>query len=211
MVAFVRALVVAFGTLVFAATVASAGPVVGRGATGTCLITGALTLKPLWVAGGTVTPTAATLTGKLGKKGWECSGGTVDGESVLFGTIKGVIASNDTNNCSSVVMHGLPAFSAFVTWKVEKGFPKLWPSVIKFAPTPPTAVNTAGPHGSLRITMTGTGAAKDAKGRPTSFAGNAFTVVLVTDETLADYFTACTRGLKALHFRSVNGQSTLGS
>ena len=202
------------GALIFAGA-ASAGGVAGTGSVGTCAFTGKAKIKPALIIGGTETPVTTKVAGKLGAKTKAkiaCSGGTGDGATVVGGTVKGVINSTGTNDCLALATVGLASFPVTIKWNVTKGSPKLFPTTWNVAATPPGAINLAGPGGSIQITLTGTGAATDAKGKPQSFVGSTITSVATTDETLTDFTAACTppaKGLKAFNFNGINGPSTL--
>ncbi len=207
-----RTLATALVVVVVSATTASAGGIAGLGTPGVCPLISTLKLKPAWILGGFATSSSGKIGGKLGTKLTPCSGGVGDGAGVIGGTIKAVFSST-SNDCLNITA-GLPAFTATLKWKVSKGAQKLLPTTLMFAATPPGAINLAGPGGSIQMTLTGTGASVDAKGRPASFAGNTFTAVLTTDETLTDFTTACippSKGLKGFHFTGVNGPSTLSN
>ena len=197
-----------------AGTAFAAAPVAGTGSTGSCLFTGKAQIKPAIVIGGTIPGGPTKVGGKLGTKTTPCSGGTNEGATLASGSVKGVIPAAATNDCLALATVGLNPFSLGVKWKTDKGAAKVLPSTINVAATPPGGINLAGPGGSIQITLTGTGAATDAKGKPQSFVGNAFTTVATTDQTLADFTTGCTppsKGLKGFTFTGVNGPSTLSS
>jgi hypothetical protein len=190
----------------------AAAPVAGVGHPGTCVFTGKAQIKPALIIGGTQTGGVTKVSGKLGTKTTLCSGGSGDGSGVISGTIKGAIGpGTGTNDCLNLATAGLDPFSLAIKWKGAKGSPKLDPTTLAVAATPPGAINLAGPGGSIEITLTGTGAATDAKGKPQSFVGNAFTSVAITDQTLTSFTTACTppsKGLKGFTFTGLNGNST---
>ena len=193
----------------------AAAPIAGVGTTGTCLFTGKAQIKPALIIGGTQTGGVTKVGGKLGTKTTPCSGGTGDGSGIIAGSVKGVIGpGTGSNDCLALATTGLDPFKLGVKWKGSKGSPKLDPTTIAVAATPPGAINLAGPGGSIQITLTGTGAATDAKGKPQSFVGNTFTSVATTDQTLTDFTTACTppaKGLKGFTFTGLNGPSTFSS
>jgi hypothetical protein len=185
-------------------------PIAGVGHPGSCAFLGKASIKPALIAGGTTTPVKTKVSGSLGKV-TPCSGGSGDGAGVVAGSVKGLITSTGTNDCLALATVGLPAFSISVKWKTSKTSPKLDPTTIDVAPTPPGAINLAGPNGSIQITLSGTGAATDAKGKPQSFVGNTFSMVATTDQTLAAFTTACSppsKGLKGFSFTGLNGPST---
>lgn len=185
--------------------IAHAGaPLIGVGTAGSCVLTGKASIKPALIFGGTVTPVNTSFKLKLGTKTTLCSGGTGDGAGVISGAVKGAIHSTGTNDCTSLGAVGLDPFDLSIKWKLTKGSPKLAPTTIHIAATPPSAINLAGPGGSIQITLTGTGTAGG------SFAGNTFTAVATTDELLTGFATACgTKGLKSFSFTAVNGPSTI--
>ena len=207
------ALALTVGTVGATAAFAAA-PVAGTGSTGSCVFTGKAAIKPAIVIGGTAPGGPTKVSGKLGTKTTPCSGGTNEGATLASGSAAGVIPAAATNDCLALATVGLNPFNITAKWKTDKGAAKLLPSTIAVAATPPGGINLAGPGGSIQITLTGTGAATDAKNKPQSFVGNAFTVVATTDQTLTDFTTGCTppsKGLKGFTFTGKLGPSTLSS
>ncbi|MDX2170163.1 MAG: hypothetical protein SF182_24035 [Deltaproteobacteria bacterium] len=179
-----------------------AGPPIAGVGTVSCTFVGKAKIKPKLIIGGTTSPVVTKLGGKL-----TCSGGTLDGATVIAGKVKGLITNPgpNANDCLGLAA-GLPAFTATVKWKVSPGSPKLLPSTVNFAAGGPGDINLAGPGGSIALTINGVGAAGG------SFVGSPIVAVAVTDETLAAFTTACTppsKGLKGFAFTGLNAPSTV--
>ncbi len=187
-------------SLVGAQVASAAAPMAGTGTVGTCTFTGKAKIKPKLINGGTTTPVITKLKGTLSN----CTGGSGDGATVTSGKVKGQITSANNNDCAGLAVNGLAPFTASIKWKVSPGSPKLLPTTVNFAASPPSAINLLGPNGSIQITLTGVNAAGG------SFVGNPVSSTATTDEKLADFLTACgAKGLKGFTFTGVNGPSTL--
>jgi hypothetical protein len=179
------------------------------GTIGYCGAPGGIKLKPSLVDGG-----AAPAAGKVKyfNVGAGCtSPQTGSGDGLRLAGIrpfKGTI-SLATNDCQSIFVNdGLPPFDLTVKWFLNGRPRRLFlPTTINFAATPPSSINTAGPNGSVVITMTGTGAASG------SFAGNHFTLEVTTDQTWAQIQEECAspKGLRWLTWAPLNRHSNAGS
>lgn len=179
------------------------------GKIGYCGAPGGFKFKPGLVNGGTAPAMGKAV---FFNDGAGCASsilGSGDGRKLAgVRPFKGTI-SLATNDCQSLFINdGLPPFDLTIRWFLNNPpHRQFLPTTINFAATPATAINLAGPDGSVVITMTGTGAASG------SFAGNDFTLTVQTDQTWSQIQEQCAspRGLRWLTWAPLHRHSNNGS
>jgi hypothetical protein len=180
----------ALASLLVGGTALAAPPINGTGTVGSCALIGKIKIKPALQTGNTA-PGAI----KAKAKSTSCSGGTLDGATVVSAKVKGA-GTTATSDCNGLVGTQPSNLTVEIKWKVTKGSPKLATSTVTF--TSQTGGITGDNHGSFDLTGSVTAG---------SFMGNPVSAHVETDALVADILNACGgKGIKKITF-GANGAS----